>query len=474
MAAGVRRLLLILCLLLQGAAAQAQTNTLDPIQVQLKTFNDAVTLKDAAKRAQALEIFIAWYPNSTLRIDAYEQLMAAWQNANDPGKADAAAVKLLQIDPDNVRALANRAYVGRARATAGNPAALADAIAAAQHGVVALAKWRKPEAMSEAEFARLKIQVLAIFNGVLGNAALQAKDYANARRYYLGAVSVDPDNLQDVYQLAVAQLEGTPIDPLGFWYAAHAMAIARSTKNGDAAATIEKYARARYAIYHGSDEGWEALVTKVVAGERQPPGEFSHSISRVMTPPERALQLVTESEPGNLSYADWEAVLAERDSSAANKTAAERVWQAIADKQRGGEARLKIPIKVIKSTPERIDGAITDANQSRNVADIEVTMTRPLTPVPVPGEQIAIVGTLSDYRAQPFAFLMTGGELAPESLPVAGGTCADPRPQMCTRDYRPACGLRRDHTSRTYGNACSACTDPEVVSQAAGACPNSQ
>ena len=57
------------------------------------------------------------------------------------------------------------------------------------------------------------------------------------------------------------------------------------------------------------------------------------------------------------------------------------------------------------------------------------------------------------------------------SLPVAGGACADPRPQMCTRDYRPACGLRRDGTKQTYGNACSACSDPDVLSQAAGACP---
>ena len=86
--------------------------------------------------------------------------------------------------------------------------------------------------------------------------------------------------------------------------------------------------------------------------------------------------------------------------------------------------------------------------------------------------KILIVGTLSDYRVKPFSFVMTGAELAPESLPVAGGPCADPRPQMCTRDYRPACGLRRDRSSKTNGNACSACADPEVVSQAAGACPS--
>jgi hypothetical protein len=65
---------------------------------------------------------------------------------------------------------------------------------------------------------------------------------------------------------------------------------------------------------------------------------------------------------------------------------------------------------------------------------------------------------------------MTRAELAEESLPVAGGTCADPRPQMCTRDYRPTCGVRRDGTRRTYGNACTACADSEVVAQGAGPC----
>ena len=64
-------------------------------------------------------MFIAWYPSSPLRIEAFEQAMAAWQSADSPDRADAIACALLQINPDNVRALANRAYVGRARAMAG-------------------------------------------------------------------------------------------------------------------------------------------------------------------------------------------------------------------------------------------------------------------------------------------------------------------------------------------------------------------
>ena len=48
----------------------------------------ALNTKDAAQRAQAMEIFLAWYPNSVLAIDAYEQTMAAWQSAGNPAKAD--------------------------------------------------------------------------------------------------------------------------------------------------------------------------------------------------------------------------------------------------------------------------------------------------------------------------------------------------------------------------------------------------
>lgn len=59
--------------------------------------------------------------------------------------------------------------------------------------------------------------------------------------------------------------------------------------------------------------------------------------------------------------------------------------------------------------------------------------------------------------------------------------CKEPRPQMCTREYRPVCGLRdtgvrcvtepcprTEH--KTYGNACDACADSAVLSHRPGAC----
>jgi tetratricopeptide (TPR) repeat protein len=466
------RLLLILALMLGVAtsAGRAQSPAAAQNPAEQAAYTNAINIKDPTKRAETLDIFLAWYPNSTLRIDAYEQAMAAWQSAGNPAKADATATKLLQIDPDNMHALANRAYVGRTRAMSGEPAALAPAAAAAERGIAAMAKWPRPATLSDGDFARTKAQMSAIFDGTLGFAALQAKDYARARTHYLSAVTVDPDNLADVYQLSVAQLEMQPSDPLGFWYGARAIAIARAAKNDQAASGIDRYVRARYHRYHGSEDGWDALVTRVAAGEKTPPDGFAKSITRALSPAEAAVQAVTDHDPASLSYSEWAFVLSHREDSPANKEAADKVWRAIADKQKDG-SRLKIPVKVISATPERIEAAISDEHQANNTIDLNITLARPLSPLPAVGAMISIVGTLSDYRVRPFLFMMTKAELADESLPVAGGPCADPRPQMCTRDYRPACGLRKDGSRKTYGNACSACADPDVTTQAAGACP---
>ena len=49
----------------------------------------------------------------------------------------------------------------------------------------------------------------------------------------------------------------------------------------------------------------------------------------------------------------------------------------------------------------------------------------------------------------------------PGPAPAAQVTCTEPRPQACTRDYRPVCGTKRDGARQTYGNGCSACADAE-------------
>ncbi|NNJ96222.1 MAG: hypothetical protein HKP12_03600 [Gammaproteobacteria bacterium] len=51
--------------------------------------------------------------------------------------------------------------------------------------------------------------------------------------------------------------------------------------------------------------------------------------------------------------------------------------------------------------------------------------------------------------------------------------CTEPRPEVCTMDYDPVCGLRKlsgIDKWKTYANDCTACADATVVAYKKGAC----
>ena len=49
--------------------------------------------------------------------------------------------------------------------------------------------------------------------------------------------------------------------------------------------------------------------------------------------------------------------------------------------------------------------------------------------------------------------------------------CKEPRPQICTMDYTPVCGMHKDHSAKTYSNGCGACSNARVISWTKGECP---
>ena len=63
----------------------------------------------------------------------------------------------------------------------------------------------------------------------------------------------------------------------------------------------------------------------------------------------------------------------------------------------------------------------------------------------------------------------------PTEVPVAEipglNLCTDPRPEICTQDYTPVCGVHEDGSRRTYSNGCTACSNAEVVGSLPGPCP---
>jgi len=379
----------------------------------------ALNTQDPAAKGAAFEAFISQYPDSVVKIDALEQAMAAYQQAGNQEKVQAKAKQLLEINPDNVRALAIAAYLDRARATQGDAAALKEACAYGQKGLAALPTWQKVDGVSDSDFEKLRNQMSGIFNGVAGFCALQAKDYATARGNYLKSVQIDPGNMQDIYQLGIADMLMDPMDVNGFWYMAKAVDIATAQKNTPAAQGIAAYAKAQYRRYHGSEDGWDLFVT-AAATQTAPPVPLG--ITPKPTNCEIAADAVAKNKVDELSFSDWEFILAQRDCGPQGKDAADKVWQAIQSKEKGGQAMLRITVMVIAAAADSLDVAITDENQQAKKADMHVAMKKPMLQAPAAGSMTDVIGVITSYTPNPFMFTMEKG-----ALPAAESGAASPQ-----------------------------------------------
>ena len=397
----------------QPAPTTDQKVIKDPLEYN--SYIAALNTQDPAAKGAAFDAFVIQYPNSVVKIDALEQAMAAYQGANNQEKVEAIAKQLLGMNPDNVRALAILTVLDRFHATQGKQAALQEGCAYAQKGREALPVWPKPDGLSDTDFETLRKQMSTIFDGAAGFCALQAKDYATARTNYLKSFQIDPSNMQDIYQLGIADMLMNPMDLNGFWYLAKAINIATAQNNAQAAQGIATYGKAQYRRYHGSEDGWEQFVA-AATNQTAPPAPLG--ITPKPTNCDIAADAVAKNKVEDLSFSDWEFILAQRDCGPQGKDAADKVWQGIQAKQKDGEARLRIPVMVISATKDSLDVAITDENQQSKKADMHVVMQKPMLHAPAVGSMADVIGLISSYTLNPFIFTMEKGTLpAPDTAP---------------------------------------------------------
>ncbi len=229
--------------------------------------------------------------------------------------------------------------------------------------------------MSDADFTKLHNELGAIFEGGLGFVALQAKDYAEAGKDFRQAVSEESQpNIADIYPLAQADLEAKPMNPEGFWFIVKAANLAQ----GEGKQQILDYGRKKYIRYHGSEQGWQELVTDATnnASVMPPQGFTVAAAPPPPSPAEQAADLVKNKDPKKMSFAEWQLVL-----SSGNQTAADTVWNTIKDKA------VKLGASVISASASSLQLAGSEDDIEAKKADITVQMTKPIPAklVPQPG-----------------------------------------------------------------------------------------
>lgn len=390
-----------------GAPAAGQGEQAPTIKdpAEYNAYVNAVQQQDPNGKVSALEAFLTQYPNSVMKASALELLMGTYQQTNNQAKVIDTAKRLLQADPNNLRALALLTYLSRQAVMTGDQSKLSDLQTYCSKGLEAVKANQKPAGMKDEDFEKLKKDTSLIFNGGCGFAALQNKDYQHAQEYLKAADEQDPKDLQNVYPLCTAYLSANPPDSVnGLYCLAYASSLAPA--GSQAQQQIQKYFQSVYKNYHGSDEGADQVIATAKTSGPNPPAGFTITKYVPPTPAQQAHDIVKDKTPDQikqLSFGEWELVL-----SAGTPEDQAKVWD------------------VIKNVPLQMEGNVIDAASNTELhiaasaddieakrADIDLTMSGPIPAVrmPKPGDAFDFEGTPSSYTATPFMMMMTDGKL---------------------------------------------------------------
>src|SRR5271165_5484120 len=230
--------ILVSCLLAAVPVAFSQS-----ADNQLSRYTDAVAHVQPSERLILLERFAIHAQPGPLKVGALEMVIWNYLQQCQLAHAMSWANELSTTDKDNPIAIALLSNASKVPVEKGEmkPERL---LRMASHGLDTLPLLQRPLGMNGADFELLKRQSYALLSGAAGFAELHMKDYVAARVYLHNALAVQPNNPQDDYNLAQADLNGpNPDRKEGYWYLARAVDLSQGTPQG---MEMARAARARY------------------------------------------------------------------------------------------------------------------------------------------------------------------------------------------------------------------------------------
>src|SRR6201996_8071489 len=402
----------------QAAAAGGQPSITIKDPAEYNDYSNAISQSSPPAKASAIEGYLTKYPNSVVKVQMLEQLMAAYQAQNSMDKTVDAAQRLLQVDPNNLRALAITVYIKKAQAAQKSTPAdqqplLDDAAASAQKGLAA----PKPANMPQADFDKLKASTTPIFYSAIALDDQLKKDYPGAEDAFkkeLGAVPVAQTQtgpaLNDTYLLGQAYAQQTPPDlKNAVWFLTRAAAYAPPAAKDQ----IEKAAEYYYNKYHGSMDGFDQVKT-LVTQSVLPPDSYNPTQFIPPSPADQAAKVVASTpDLKTLNLNDKEFILFNGKPEDAGK-----MW----DTMKG--QTYEIPGKVVSATADSVQLAVTDDAKASNTADFTINMKKPLTTPPAIGTMVNYDATFDSYTQNPkMITLIDGAPPAPvKKTPVHHAT----------------------------------------------------
>lgn len=405
-----------------GQAASKDLTIKDP--AEYNAYQMFSTQTDPKQKAAAGEAFLEKYPQSVAKKFVLDALLDLYQQLQSPDKVIDAAEKLLQIDPNNMKATLYSVMIKKGQCGQKNDAATCDdAAGLAQKGL----QLTKPAETSDDDWKKITAVAYPIFHSALAlDAAISKKDFKTAQEEYTKELQLYSDEqsktqgLVDTLQLAQAYSAGGAAQDLP--KACYLYARVWDFAPPQYKAQIEPKLNYYYKKYHGGLDGLDGLKEQAKAAPL-PPDDIKSKIPPAKTLAEQIHDIIaTTPDLSKLALADKENVLA-----LGSKEDADKLWALLKDQQ------TQVPGIVIEADPNTVKVAVTQDAKDSKTADFVVNLKKPLTEADLkvvqPGYEFKtgpgvaqLIGTYDSYTqtpatpttAQSAVIVLRDGEYVPE------------------------------------------------------------
>jgi hypothetical protein len=368
---------------------------------QFNAYQNAMTQTNPQVKAADLETFLQTYPQSPVKKTVLETLMDTYyQGLKDQDKTLSAATRLLQLEPDNLKAILYSVLIKKGQCGNTSDAQTCDdAAALAQKGLTV----PKPADIADTEWKTLTTAAYPIFHAAIGlDEAISKKDYKAAEAAYTAELMLYTDDqtksagLIDMLELAhVYAMPGPGQDLVkASWFYARVWDFAPAAYQAKIEPLLEYY----YKKYHGGLDGLDKLKQDAAA-TTFPPATLV--ITPAKSPQEQIHDLIASTpDLTTLALADKETVLA-----MGSKDDADKVWAVMQGKP------TPVPGTVISADANTIKVAVSQDAKDAKTADFIVAMKTPLKDDEIPAVgsdlglssngQVELDGTYNSYTQVP-------------------------------------------------------------------------
>lgn len=176
-------------------------------QAEYDAYKAAASLSDPAKLEAAATDFAEKFPDSELRSILFQQAMALYQQANDPGKTLEMARDALKYDPGNAVVLLTAAQVLADRthdSDLDRDDRLAEASADARSALQNAGSIAPPADLTPEQFAAALAEIRGTAHEVLATIAFMKQDYSTAIQEYNNAAAEEKERTDAVVWLRLS------------------------------------------------------------------------------------------------------------------------------------------------------------------------------------------------------------------------------------------------------------------------------